>query len=278
MQRTNQTPFGKLRLFRGDASKIKEFHLAQTNRYCLLGQGVYLTDREVVADSYRIKGDLGAIGPLKVTFYAKDRTESKELGLEKFLNHKRILLRQWPTKLTLKEIDQYTKEYHDRLRDESLLLVRGNQEVQSGTANKKWSFTLSEVGGKSGWVSVFEFPEPYFSCNLINIDAPRKDKGFLELLDDPKFWKDKGNTIKSTSGELTGYQGYLKQRDGFTKDWVRLDPRELHFSKLVPVLKEFGIHGFEYNGGARLGGGFYHRAFNIFDQDYVNDHKVDRYR
>lgn len=270
--------FGKLRLFRGDASKIQQFHLAQTDRNCLLGQGIYLTDREMVADTYRVKGDYESYRPLRDTFRAKDRTHARLLGLKKFLSHKRYYNEPRLKDLTERQIEQFTKEYYDNLDKGVLIIERGHRQLNPGLFHGAWDFTLSEVGGKSGWVSVFEFPEPFFTRNVINFDATRKDKGFLEILDDVKFWKDKGTTIKSTTGGLTGYLGYTNDRRGGVNDFVSLDPRAINFGKLIPVLKEFGIHGFEYNGGARLGGGFYHRAFNIFDQDYVNDHKVDRYR
>lgn len=45
----------KLRLYRGDSTKIVKFDFNKTRKYSLVGQGIYLTNSIKIAQSYREK-------------------------------------------------------------------------------------------------------------------------------------------------------------------------------------------------------------------------------
>lgn len=67
-----------LTLYRGDAEKIREFSFHKTNKHCLFGPGIYLTNKQKVADSYRTKGGRSHSLYSTTLFsgHAKDRTEA----------------------------------------------------------------------------------------------------------------------------------------------------------------------------------------------------------
>lgn len=43
----------KLRLYRGDSTKVVKFDFNKTRKYSLVGQGIYLTNSIKIAQSYR---------------------------------------------------------------------------------------------------------------------------------------------------------------------------------------------------------------------------------
>ncbi len=85
--------FGGLTLYRGDFEKISKFKFHKTNRHCLVGRGIYLTDSKEVADSYRTKGmritDDYCVSKSDVLFQGEtnNKGEALEKAFEKFLSN-----------------------------------------------------------------------------------------------------------------------------------------------------------------------------------------------
>lgn len=221
-----------IRLYRGDATRIEEFSFRKTLKHCLVGQGIYLTDSLKIAESYRIKGSREKY-PFDIRVKTKTKNEAMSLAFTQYC--------------------KYRKEKEKILEQEFKLKLENNiiQIEREGFymgRNTEWTFHIFEKV-QIGYISVFEFPEPYFTRNCINIDAHYPDKELIRIVKENNLWKD--------------------------KNIQRLD--NIHFNKLIPILKDYGIHGFEYKGG-RIGGGIKHRAFSIWDEEFVNSHMINRYK
>lgn len=282
-------------LYRGDSTKIKEFSLKKANKFCLLGKGIYLTNKPSVAQTYRMKGS--SLWHLNTTVEAKDKPQAIKMILwtfylcrfyqkdEKLVDlFKRIIKDPKATArvsriedLKPEILQELEKSIYRQLEDGSITMTRGSK------VNGKQSFTFQEDSSSIGWTTKFVFPEPYFTRNCVNFDAVQLDEGFLQILEDQRFWKDtRMEYLKD--GSVNEWDPYLKFQNqrrpayGTTESnrRLRLDSHGIRFDRLIPVLVSYGIHGFEYSGGARMGGYGYHRAFSIFDEQYVNDHRVER--
>jgi hypothetical protein len=283
-----------IKLFRGDSTKIKEFKFKETKKWCLLGQGIYLTNNERVAQSYRTKGT--SKSRFGCIVRAKTKPEAVEAALKEYHYHY-----EW------NNAGLFQRRRFDDLKQQDLEKLKGllSDKIEKGeiTVTRQgyfqkrdqiWDFHLEEKAPKFGYLTSFEFPEPYFTNNCINIDAVEKDPGFLELLLDCRFWdtsaapveavpnihwspKMKQEFIKKEKAKVRVpfYETYIRNYSP-VNSFAKIEPRALKFERIIPELKKYGIHGFEYDGGFRLGG-TRHRAFSIFDEEFVNDHKVSRY-
>ena len=100
---------------------------------------------------------------------------------------------------------------------------------------------------------------------VIHVDRAIGDVGFWELMYD----NDVGIGIPHVDKE-----SYIIQNI-----YTKLDLHNLHsdtFKKVQSIVEPYGIIGFEYDGGSRLGGGYTHRAFCIWDEEFVNNHIVEQ--
>lgn len=270
-----------IQLYRGDFNKISNFDVKKTNKGCLLGQGVYLTDRKSVAESYRDKGNRTRNQSFVRVITATDRLQAKALCFDQYLEHQVYVEHRKMSDLKKNEFEKYQTDFNNGLENGTITMSNPSCLHRRNPEGKLLhQYKFIDTANLSGYLTSFVFPEPFFTSNVINFDAMEKDEGFLELLDDRVFWKNKGNVITSNAGGLTGYHEYMRIRKEYPKRRnIGLVPHDLDFKLLNQALQEFGIHGIEYNGGMRLGGGWNrHRAFNIFDSDFVNDHKVARTR
>lgn len=295
-----------IRLYRGDSTKIPEFDIKKARTYCLVGRGIYLTDNPRIASTYKTKGTNNHLFNCVVTVKTKNDVIPAVIPhFFDFLRYYGGPAEKWnyhvPQKkfkeLKPSELEDLRQKMMELVERELLIIRRVKQE------GDLWVFDVSEDKSGIGWVSVFEFPEPEFTQNCINLDADKKDLGLLDLLDDKRFWTVQtieqaarrysdsaiGLTISrrqkrpSTSGRkmssgLDSHEGYMQARLNVGNNIGAIHFSSLDFKKLISALKPYGIHGFEYNGGVRLGGYGRHRAFSIWNDDYVNDHKVRRYK
>jgi hypothetical protein len=46
----------------------------------------------------------------------------------------------------------------------------------------------------------------------------------------------------------------------------------------IPALKAIGYQGFRYDGGLLVGGLGRHDAYSMWDADFVNSHRVERFK
>lgn len=125
----------------------------------------------------------------------------------------------------------------------------------------------------------------YFFFHVFKIDNVR-DAVFWELMWDNKipygvFGNNKEEYIRNNCNYYFNYHRTNKNTDllikffGTTK---RKYTTEDIFNDIKRILKPYGYFGFEYSGGIRIGGCGRHRAFSIWDEDFVNNHKVDRFK
>lgn len=275
-------------LYRGDNEKIKSFEFKKTNSHCLVGQGIYLTDSLKIATSYRSKGVDEWNSGKYVLFHgeALNRDDAIEKAFSKFceishyketghyrylkgqeaLRYEKTCRAKWAA---VRERGEIKADYVPVPFSRGLF---GHSKPRSANTNEKqqklrdirvtWHECLV------GYVTSFEFDQKFFNANVLHVDNPCRDPFFWTLM-----WENK-ISIGTPYDDLESYlKGNLGQP---ILQHNRGGPR---FNEIADVLKPYGIIGFEYNGGMHLGGGHRrHRAFSIWDQDFVNEHKVERFR
>ena len=267
----------QLELYRGDYERISSFRFLKTDKYCLVGQGIYLTNNKDIANSYRIKGSRSWESKDPVLFYGvvANRTEAYEKAFPEFCQRKwqaqggsraqsrdknnkayaKFCMRQaeaWRTAIAVGEV---TASY---IRQASLTGLP-TIEVRYGSADMV------------GFLSTFSFDKVFFERNILNLYIAQP-RSLWELLYDEGF-----------RGQFQGsreqfVQTYARQSVGslLTLSNSR-SGRNRVYAHLRHSLEPYGIIGFEYEGGVALGGRR-HRAFCVWDEDYVNQHKVCRSR
>jgi len=288
-------------LYRGDSTKIKNFEYSKTNKRCLLGQGVYLTDSLKIAASYRKKGvrSLYTKDP-SILFdgEAKDRTEAFELafpGFGKLMWEKEKDISDWWTRLNEKDKAKYLeskRELYNILIESKQIVAKYStrspaEEVikigKSASSVKSRIKSLKETHKNVikvklmedidiGFLTSFEFDEKDFNSSVFNVDIPCNDVWFWELMYSSKIMiGKKANNIDKYVSENIGSSVYKAVRTE-TKD-VK-EP----WNKIKKVLQPKGYIGYEYKGGVRIGFNVKHRAFCIWNDEYVNAHKVKRFK
>lgn len=279
-------------LYRGDASKIKEFKYKQTSKYSLLGQGIYLTNKESIAHTYRDKGTSDRNVITLFDGNAKNRPDALDKGFGNFL-HERTLQLYGLTDKRLKE-PKFKAKHEAAIRQEFDMLVMEKRIVADYSTKMVFgSFYKGEVkpmivkwavkDEPSGYMSRFRFPEPEFSSSMFNVDSLCHDKDLWTLFYEAQLdigtphhtlegylQRNVGNSVCAVSDirGVTRPLSLLARIRGDTNSW----------DKLRKVLQPYGYRGFEYHGGKRIGGGGNHRAFCVWDEGYVNDHLDKRYR
>jgi len=264
----------KLVLYRGDYEKIKAYDIKKTHKWCLVGPGVYLTTSTKVAESYRDKGAPVSNNETLFSGFALNRPAAYEKAFkgycenrfyqEKIYNHRR---------LQPKEEEKYYQKYrseYERLIEEGLVVASYEPAPYNSKPVDPKARYIKVVyyRGKIGFITKFEFNRRYFESNIIHVDRP---------MDDPEVWKlfyEKGILVGSPYQDVSSYvNGNLgtKITSGIARSATK-------WQQIINTLKPFGIIGFEYIGGVRVGGYGYHRAFSIWDDEYVNKHRVDRFR
>lgn len=290
-----------LTLYRGDADKIKEFEFKKTNKWCLLGQGIYLTDSLRVAHSYRTKG--GSKTAVHQLFYgaADNRNEALALAFPKFCEVLWVNehgYRPWYSRVS----DKDRKKHEDKCRpifqklieDKEIVAeyttapvvtaIRGKYTKPSATIawqkelekkHKRYLKVEWEEIPNAGYVTRFEFKEHEFNPQVFNVDKACNDDFFWTLMHDSKV------PIGKLGVTLDDYVRLNKGRYVFDAVQEAADRGERKtdlWRKISNIIKPYGFVGYEYNGGVRLGGGYRHRAFCIWDEDFVNEHKVERFK
>ncbi|MDD2879733.1 MAG: hypothetical protein PHQ58_04805 [Rhodoferax sp.] len=273
-------------LFRGDAEKVGEFDIKRTSKHSLLGRGVYLTNSKAVAGTYRSKGLYSPKGARKILFEgaAKDRKEALELALPHFADDffppipysypkpKRDALRK-------ANIEKARSQFYRMVEEKSI--VAEYLSSSQGKFLRVSNFSLPE----EGYLTEFHFNRREFNTSVIKVDGYIRDEGFWELMWEHKIpvgleftTKEAYCNINSSanfnlsrslmnrvSSHLYGEQNLL--RSGLNRSVI--------FTKIRHALEPYGYRGLEYSGGRYLGGNRYtHRAFCMWDDEFVNDHKV----
>lgn len=264
----------KLVLYRGDYEKIKTYNVKKTYKWCLVGPGIYLTTSTKVAESYRDKGAPVSKNETLFSGFTLNRPTAYEKAFERYCenrfyqekiyNHRRL-----HPKEKEKHYQKYRSEY-ERLIEEGVIVA--SYELASYNSKpvdpKTRYMKVVYYRGNIGFITRFEFNKRYFESNIIHVDRP---------MNDPEVWKlfyEKRILIGYPYQDVSSYvNGNLGKR--ITSGVSRTS---IQWQNIINTLKPFGIIGFEYIGGSRVGGCGYHRAFSIWDDKYVNKHRIDRFR
>ena len=283
----------ELVLYRGDSEKIHEYKFNKTFSHSLVGQGIYLTDSLKIANTYREKGS--SVKNKKELFlgHVANRAEALEEAFKAYCKDIWNEKNGYRCRPTEKEFLSLQKNYRSewtRLVETGAVEAKyithplsrygkpGGRISASGAANRahqkarkklELPFISVELNRDIviGYISRFVFDKDYVDRNVLHVDRPCKDAEFWGLMYDAKI------TIGTPYSDRDSYvKGNLNTKI--------LADRHQHtvWNKIRHVLIPYGIIGFEYDGGMRLGGGFHHRAFCIWDENFVNSHKVERIR
>lgn len=265
----------KLTLYRGDYDKIKEFNCRKTRTYSYLGQGIYLTDERRVAESYRDKGGFDSRIQTLYTGAIDNRNLALEKGLDAYAfgcyydaNAKRP---NWVDGSKEKEkiINKYRPEY-TRLVESGAIVANYVPVINRG---EKRRIEVTYIKNNIGYLTVFEFPRNIILANTIHVNNGCRDESLWGMIYDNNIqlgtvYGTRDNFIKNNKGHAL-VPMYGSSRNGISNDTA---------SKLKKLLTPYGIIGLAYNGGIIVGGLGRHQAYCLWDEDFVNEHKVKRIR
>lgn len=252
-----------LRLYRGDSAKITEFSFNRTNKYCLFGPGIYLTDNVDVAHSYRTKGakykDYRDDVSGKNTWFTLRGCTKEDVYWEIC---KRIRDPKRRENIYLQKIDPDRQWINQEpgfvfhivlgLIEKNILSIQtsAQRDFRAKPARSKSISVIMDFGPpKIGKLSVFGFDQLDFECSMIV--SNRLSKHERTILDDLGISLAHGFSILGDNKE------------------------KRHNSKCQQMIRTFrslGYRGIEYLGGNFIGD-IRHRAFVVWDHKYVNQHR-----
>ena len=251
-----------LTLYRGDYEKIKKFDLNKTNKNCLYGRGIYLTVDPDIAQTYRVKGSgKSYINNVLWQGVSENRNVAAEFAFQVFavchVDGKNIVtgekakyvcsqINKEYKKLTPKQISTAKSLWID-VREE-LIIERLNNYIEYNTKSTYqtghkviWSKRTNNIG----FVTKFKFPRYELEHNTVSMERSLRVAGIQEIFD----WDNEHHTLIQL----------------IEKNCIRI-------ADLRKVLEPWGYLGISHMGGIR--GGKAHRVFVLWDDQYVNRHKV----
>lgn len=268
-----------LTLYRGDAEKISRFDLSKTDKMCSFGQGVYLTDNVTVAHSYRTKGAKDTSRYYNPTLFnssAKDRPDALNKAflnyVDRYISNNRLGVSHCPRRAPKKHaaLSAQLREVFDQLvLDKKIVAEYGAGYQPSG---KRYLTVTQEIDGFDiGYVTEFSFLRSTFEKSIVNVSSRRIDDHlFWEILWEHKFF------------DFGMPEDTLDRYVSVNTKYLSLGARRLEgadaWNRMRRILKPYGYRGFEYDGGVITNAAIRHRAFVLWDNDFVNDHKVKRFR
>lgn len=265
-----------LTLYRGDSTKIDEFRFNKTNKHCYVGPGVYLTTSLPVAHSYRTKGASASAFNLELfKGTAKDRPEAFEKGFEGFIDFylHDLEVTSWDfrrkDKKAQEKIRLAARESYRQCIEERRIVAEYVDTVTgrfgAGQVRTLKVFWAKPPKPRVGYVTKFEFPKVPFNNSVINVSRPIPDPVFWEIIFDKKV--PFGTAYESR-------EQFIYQNCHLLPD---ANPSKDGLNRVRRVMQDYGYNGFEYNGGMVIGGFGRHRAFCLWDDEYVNQHLVHQF-
>lgn len=259
-----------IKLWRGDAEKIRRFDYNKTNKGCYVGQGVYLTDSLRVAKSYMTKGTDKANKFTLFKGLAKDRAEAFEKALDAYTedwardNHLSMKLRD---KVFFAKKREALREHLAQAKEDGRLVINYCKGYRESFLEAL--FTPEQV---HGYLAEFEFPAKDFETSVFHVEKRIQDSFFWELVWDQKV---PGFGLSATTREeFVRINSTISDYHSYRAESFRLHP----WTALRRVLQPYGYRGFEYLGGRLIGSQGLHRAFCLWDDEFVNDHKVKSFK
>lgn len=272
-----------IKLYRGDSTKIPEFNVKKTSNGSLLGAGIYLTDSTKVANTYRRKDT--DIKYLTVT-YERNPIDGK--GLVPFNRDTvledafgRWLEKKFPNEVgycsrirnkphvVSKALEQYKLTHRAQWQD-----MIGRQKVRATYLGKDTIVVEEKPDNAVGYTSVFEFFSEEFEPAIIKVDGRLKDQGFIDFAHDQKLFS--STPRQFDMAKAIGFDVHAQNLDVPTRMYCYV--RDKARDSMRKYLQQRGFKGMEYNGGILVGGYGLHRAFCVWDDDWVNYHKTNRYK
>ena len=283
-------------LYRGDAEKIKEFKFNKTKKYCLVGQGIYLTTKKNVAETYRTKGHYEQYSRDSKVILFQGRASTKQHAQE-------IAYGRYVSEVLKKKIQEATSFDHyqflDKIED-GMIEVQIDRstffgEVQPLSCNYTY---YKEKPKQVGYISEFQFPEKLFNDSMLMLDRNISEE-YLKMFFDWNCVADKieviihensrlvtrrdpntGSVIQSWTHDKRRKTIKIEKFDDFLRV-VRhhhFPYKKLNYQRIRVMLEEYGYRGLEYPGGMITNSDTRHRAFCVWDEEFVNEHKIKRYR
>ncbi|HWT40547.1 MAG TPA: hypothetical protein VN081_04780 [Dongiaceae bacterium] len=301
-------------LYRGDYQKIREFDINKANKHCLVGQGIYLTDSLKVANTYRTKGygiDTGTLTLVNGRFISKGHAQ--EAAFQKYMEY--TWKQEYGTELEL-ATKQAKANHRLSLLPLWEDLLRGNGklkiEAQRDTRGSYWNvtITLKTTERAIGRVSVFAFDNANnaFDNKVVNLSKVIQDKKVREVMAGIPYFNPLGVPKNEYVERFIDYvldhginvcPGATTQntygRYRWTSRWSAVSSTQLPinekevarrviamqggqgkaYNKLSKRLASLDYLGYEYAGGL-ITNNISHRAFSLWDDDFVNEHFIER--
>lgn len=264
-----------IRLYRGDHTKINEFNVSRTNKRCLVGPGIYLTNNYSIAESYRLKNGKHS------RIYGSHTEKTVILKSVKTNNIGEAIQDAFTCYFDMYWMLRYhsgeknSKAYFDRFKQDAYRQYRF--DIEEGIVKFKRVRKNIRVTDKIFLRGYVVRSEDWVDCY---IDNPEYEKiGYLSIFEfDRKL-------IQYATVKL----GFIREpysRDLFSDitndhdiqwDWAANTSLKvnLHNAKMAKrYFEPYGYIGIEYPGGTSTR----HRAFCIWNEDLINQHIVNRVR
>lgn len=254
------TSADRIKLYRGDCSLIDSFDYSRTESNCAAGRGFYLTASKKLASTYRVKG-AGYDQKLHMLFegVSSNMPEALEAAFQAYLKRYRSEVASIKNeRLRLKAV-AFERELFDRR------VKSGEVATQISSSNNWVVIRLVKPEFPIGYLSIFSFDKREFETGILNLGG----------VTDPCIWE----MVYDVYSKLPFYNSkYGPSREEYVrmnigKD-IGLNQRNDFYLQLQKALEPYGYRGFEYEGGFLVGGHGYHRAFCVWDADYINKHKI----
>lgn len=256
-------------LYRGDSASIRKFEFSRTEKHSLVGQGIYLTSKVEVAHSYRTKGVYDSSSYDNGEFFSgefKNTEEAKIAAFEEFLKLKYIEqgMGKWPPK-DMKKISAFRSSMIGLFED--MLLSKEIMHVKPMVGSLIKLHTFTRKANLPGRITKFVFPNDHkrFDNSVVNISKLHSDRALLDYLFECRL-------IIGVDYDAVEIRAKYFRTTPY--------PPNIHinYNRSIPKLKEIGYIGYEYPGGQMVGGLGRHRAFSIWDEEYVNAHKESTFK
>lgn len=283
-------------LYRGDTIEIEEFRFEKTHRHCLLGRGIYLTNRTSVAETYRTKG----AWQFHKNYNPEDYQDNILLE-QKLCKNKPEALEKACKVFAIRLYEKrYNKRYHVRVENKKAkdseyvaskefltfyekigrpefqrLLELGEITVVAENRFEGRLFTIKAINRNKkelGKISQFRFPKNFLERNIVKTHELGLDECHLlwehALHEKASRYNSASEFIEKELFNKTYWHSPKKifdvGSDGYNK---------INWNKFRDILVPFGVIGYEYPGGL-ISSSHGHRAFNVWDEDFVNKHRI----
>jgi hypothetical protein len=244
-------------LYRGDSSHISEFMVGRTQANCLYGRGIYLTDSKKVAETYRIKDvpsrHRDKQSNILIDGYFKSFDEAMLEAFNKF--SKRVdpqgnfLVREYAGKIYPRHT-QLIKQRWEAVKDLLIIDKRNPSSIPRDIGIQLLHYKIVlPILPAVGKISIFNFPNQELMHNTVSVHRCL-NQGIINLINDELH-------IDFKALHIHTFNGY----------------KSFPWNKLSRIIMPYGYIGLTYRGGAN-GNDINHTCFVIWDEEYVNRHRI----